>query len=593
MKKTIASILLVVLLLTSTYRPTYALFGIGDIVFDPSALGQNIKNAVVQGYQLAKETITAASTNITAIQQTLETVNNTVLIPAASIMAVTMILAQKNAVINLVLGSTGVDPMLVRDPETYVKNKGLEVVNSSLGDIASLKANPYSNSILASVVANTRSDSASLSTKIASINQDSNLANEQKKRCADTALSAQAQKDVAKADGTYDQSAYTARKAEISKAICGSLNDPATVTALNAVVAKQPSWDSWLALTGGNNAYTKSIATQQAIADEAAKKIATAKADLASGGGLRSATTCLVRAKTNANGEPYAANDKSAPCITEQIKQTANVISDSFKKAISAPVDILKQAIAPGSGIVSLINTALTTYSLVSSIAAAADSLGGGSSGGGGGGSNTVTITASTTINRDLIGNPEAKDAVASGPVQQLNYEKSGLAKLADTDTKFLTTISSYRNSIEEVRSCYAQLATDFEEGSSSTQYGAVQRLYTTKLAAISTKQTEITTEQGQLQRGLTLINETLAKIEDSQSTQEILNLFLGYQTTVKSQKLPDSTAQINREGNYVEYSSDYQITTNQGGEIFELKADCATLRQQYEAARRQGGGGA
>jgi hypothetical protein len=580
MKKVIFVLLFVLTLNIATPR-TYAA---GLPVFDAANFGTNLKDSIVQGYQLVKETITAAGTTITAVQQTLETVNNTILIPMASAMAVAQILSQKGAIENLVLGALGTPRLLISNPSLYIKNQGIMVINANLGNIAN--SGPFGNSILNVVLLNGRFNSATLQYQIAAIGSSNILVNEQRARCTDAALSAQARRDVTQPNGTYLQSDYIARKIALNNALCGNINDPNVQAALRAVTAASPSWGTWLATTGGDNAYTKAVLTQQAVDRAAEQARADALADLNRGGGIKSKTTCVKRATYAPNGQPYAAGDLSAPCIQEQILQTSNVISDAFKKALSAPVDILKSAIAPGQGVISLINTALTTYALVQSISNSADALGGGTTSGG-----TTAVTISTPTN-DLANNPGAKAAITSAPKEQLQSQKGFLVSLADTDAKFLITLASYQSAVNDVKACYDNLST-YDEAQGRPQLTTGQNFYNSKTAIISEKRNQIITEQGLIATANALINNTITQIDASFSTQGILNIFTGYQNQVTAQGLPNSTTAITREGEYVTFSGDLQGSLLEGGEIFTLKADCNSLRQQIEQQRAFSNGGA
>ncbi len=71
--KTFVSAFIVLSLVFVSYAPAFqapkqaeALFGVGDIVFDPSNLAQMLEDFVVQGYQLAKGAISAAMDTISA-----------------------------------------------------------------------------------------------------------------------------------------------------------------------------------------------------------------------------------------------------------------------------------------------------------------------------------------------------------------------------------------------------------------------------------------------------------------------------------------------------------------------------------------------
>jgi hypothetical protein len=204
MKKIFVTTTLLVAILLNQTPKAHALFGIGDIVFDPAAVAQAIKSYVVSGAQLVKETVSAGASTITATNQTLDTVNNKVLIPARDAMTIIAIIKSGEMMKNLVLGAAGVDPLLIRKPEQYVKKKGQEAARSVLED-PQLQDTLKKSGVAEKIIKEEQYKALSIQSKVAQINQSPLLASSQRSLCTDAALSAQARKDVSDSKGNYSQ----------------------------------------------------------------------------------------------------------------------------------------------------------------------------------------------------------------------------------------------------------------------------------------------------------------------------------------------------------------------------------------------------
>ncbi|MFA5132271.1 MAG: hypothetical protein WC444_03015 [Candidatus Paceibacterota bacterium] len=582
MKKIILSVLFTTILYSSTPQQVNAIYC------------SNCKNVVQGWFDAVKETITAFATPITATQQTLATINDNVLIPMRDAMTLISIMQSGDAIQNLIKGSLGTEALLIKNPELYLQNKTLAVVNASLGDIAKQNG-VYSNSILGSVIATTKFDAAPLSTKLAILGASGIPAAEQKTRCTDAALSAQAKLDVMSVNPNYTQAQYTARKTELNNALCGSLSDPKTLAAIKAVSAINPSWDNWLATTGGDNAYTKSVLSQQVIDKAAADKVELAKADTAAGGGIKSKTVCTKRTTTDANGVTVTgAAALSLPCIQEEIQQAASVLNNSFKGAIDGPTKVALAGFGKGAG--SLISTAFTTIGLINGIMSP---LSGGGSGGGastaqatvGGQTTTVTAvtpnnttTTSTTVPvKDLTNNPTAKTTLTKPTKDQLAMHAESLATLETTDQSFISSVQVFQGQIDTVKACYDKLVADYPQSQASATQASFTNYYTGKKASNDALIVKLRAEISLIGTTKTLVTNTQNKIEASLSSEEILNTFNAYQNQVDSQKLPSLTSGISREGDYQTYKGEAETASLEGGALTTYQADCASTRQRLE----------
>lgn len=574
MKKILITTLLLITTSVSTLLPAYAI-----VVFDPSNFGRQLINYAQQGLQLGKETVTAGASVAGTAQQTLQTVNDTVLIPARDTLTLISVIKSGQMIQNLVLGSLGVDPLLVRNPEKYIQGKGEEVVRGVVED-PEIQNSLYDASVLKSVIDQSKYDSLSLSTKIKTINQSSIPQLEQRSRCTDQALSAQAIKDVSGSDGSYTQTDYAARKRELSNALCGDVNDPNTKTALLAVAKTDMGWDSWLAMTEGDNDWNRSVATKKAIADRQAVVENEARTDLENGKGIRSETKCTKLLRPG---------DDTSPCLETTVLKTADILNSSFKDALSSPLKMQMAGFGKGAGsllssVASLASTAFSTIGLINGVSAG---LGGDYTGNPNSSGNTTSITHTS----DLKNNAPAKEAITNAPKEQLTIHRRSLGDLVRTDTQYLTAIASQKSSLLSMKTCYDTLVNNYPGLSGDGRVSLAQNFYTSQINNDFSEITKITTEKNLALTGENLIDTTLSKIENSQSSEDILDIFLRYQDELKKQNIPDITTSITRDGEYISYVQRIQQRLQEGGDIYGYNTTCASMNQE-QLGRNNGGNG-
>jgi hypothetical protein len=564
--------------------------------FDYANLGQAFLGYIIQGYQYAKDTITAAATNNTSAQTTLQTVNEQVLTPMRDALTLVTIMRTGEGVRNLVLGTNG-DALLVTNPRKYIDQKGNEVVRASLGNLAAQK-NIYSESVLGSVLDKSRYNSQTLSSKLSIIN-DPSLKTEQQSRCTDAALTYQAKKDLSDSKGDeYTNEDVTKRKQELNAALCGNLNDKKVQLSLNKIATQSPTWNSWMSLTGGNNAYTKKTLSENAIQGEVATVQGGSKDDLRNGGGIRSQVKCKKRETNNIDGGEYT-NSEDAPCIDESIIKSAKVLSDSFHDAIKSPLDTLIASFGSGAG--GLVSTAFNTMNIIQQISTNLETNDGG---GGSGGSNNTPVITSQTPQNDLAGNQQSKAKLLKTSVDFINDYKSKLATLRGLDNKFITVVNSYQTETNKVKQCFDTLVQDYPEASGDSVVQSATSFYTAQSSTNTDQRVRIQNELNLVSSANTFLDEALARMNASQSTEEILTIFSSLQDKMNDGTLPDITTTSTREGEYVTYKNDLQIAVGSPGLsqapdadlsqafFFKMNKSCADTRADYEHRRLCASGG-
>jgi hypothetical protein len=589
----IASLLILSLFISFETKRVYATLP----TFDYANLGEALLDYVQQGYQYASAKVTEFATGNTSTQTTLQRINDQVLIPMRDALTLVTIMRTGEGVRNLVLGTNG-DALLVSNPRKYIDQKGNDVVRASLGDLAAQK-NIYSESILGSVLSTSRYDSQSLSSKLSIIN-DPGLKSEQQGRCTDTALTYQAKKDLAgsSGDNTYTTDDVTKRKQELNAALCGNLSNKNVQLALNKITTQSPTWNSWLNVTGGNNAYTKKTLSENVIRGEVATAQEGSKDDLRNGGGIRSQFKCRKKAANDITGEPYT-NSDDAPCIDESITKSAKVLSDSFHDAIKSPLDTLIASFGKGAG--GLVSTAFNTMNIIQQISTNLEANDGG---GGSGGSNNTPVTISQTPQNDLVNNQQSKAKLLKTSIDFINEYKGKLATLRGLDNKFITVVNSYQSETNKVKQCFDTLVQDYPETSSDPAVLSATSFYTAQSATNTEQRVRIQNEINLVSSANTFLDEALARMNASQSTEEILTLFSSLQDKMNDGTLPDITTVSTREGEYVTYKNDLQQALGSPGLsqapdadlsmafFFKMNKSCADTRAEYERRRLCASGG-
>ncbi|HCC05815.1 TPA: hypothetical protein DEP94_00400 [Candidatus Nomurabacteria bacterium] len=580
MKKTILYLILTVVFYISASLPAKAIF-CGNCY----NVGQGVSDSIKQSYMAVVE-------NIGSVNQVLDTVNNTVLKPLKDAATLVQIARNGQLVNTLITASTGGDPLLVKNPELYLKNKGIAVTQGGVDALAKQNG-VFSNSIMNSVVAKAKVDNSSLATKIASINQPTIALMQKAKICNDTSLSAKARSQITLSGGDYNTV-----KANLNNSLCvgNPATDPALAKRLMNDSNNNPSIDTLYAITSGKNAYTEGQLVQIEINKAASEKVALAKVDSTSG--IKSKTTCT---KMASNGM----------CLEETISQASSVLSKQFQDALGADMKVAISSFGSGAG--SIIGTAFNAVSLFKGFSSTMQGITGSSGGSSGSGNNgtqgtvsiptTASLPTTTSVNttytssvgysQDLKNNPQSKTVVSDAPKDFLKQHQKALDDLKKSNNNYIATINSYNTELEKIKSCYDNLVAKYDEFTSADpRFVAAQSFYNEKKNTNTAEANKITTELKKIDLTSTLVKNTITSIDNSNSTDEISAIFKNYQDKVRDNDLPSLTSGIAEVGKQMEFAGELQISTIEGGEIFNMDATCTKTRQDLEFQRTGGYGG-
>lgn len=630
---------ILIFLFTATPQPANAIF-----CANCKQIWQGFTDYLMDGYQLAKGTLTSISSGTTAIQQTVSTLNQTVFRPIQDAMMLMSMIKSGNMIKNLVLGGVGGETsLLIQNPERYLKQKGVESLKLSVGSVA--KADGlYSDSILDAVVsqARTRSD---VKGQLAALSKSSIPNTVQKNFCEDNNLSITAMKDVGDSDGNFEEDAYQARKEELYTKLCKG--DPSKDKALAQALTDAQreteigGWEVFLAKTGGDNNFTKTQKAVALIEEERIKREAAEAADLERGNGIVSKTECLVKVKNEATG--------GEDCAEKSITNAGYQLSEAYKEAIQAPLKTLSNSYGTGgafssilgniSGIMSSINSIKSSISSVSgsmstvmgsSVEEGGDkslqiNLAGrpsGSTNSQNGGQTTSsnssgaqTNTASnntTSFTQDLANNPEARKSITKPIKKQLDIHSSALSTLETSDKEYLGEINIYLGHIEAVGSCYQNIASGFPSltltsindfpGATFPSMANDSRVinalsyYSERKSAMDEIKAKVNRELSLIEKTKGLVANTTNVISNSNSTEEIANTFEDYNDTVENNDLPTASSGASREGEIISLRTKTEdetrdLTGTEGGEnytgkIVKLKNECRAITLEETTKR-------
>lgn len=619
MKKIIISLFFTLIIFSGTTRPSFA--GAGGIVFDPSNLGQMLKEFPVELKNLASTVSTELTSKTGAIQQTLSTLNQTVFRPAQDALTLYTTLSSSEKIKNLVLGGVGGQTsLLIQNPERYIKQKGVESLKLNVGHISQADG-IYSNSILDSVVQSARERSDTAGT-LASLSRSSLPKTIQNDICEDSKLENLAMGYVTDADGNYDLVALRDKKAELETSLCnGDPNDPNNKGLAEALTVlgqetNAGGWDKLLAKTSGENSFTKERRALSLIEKERETKEAAKNLDYSLGKGVISKTACLVKIPNEVTG--------GEDCIESVIEQTGDQLNTALSDAIKAPLDLIKNSYGTGgfagafggliTNVTSILGSVNSIRSSVNSvtgqlqgITSSAEMLTRGgdaslqitSQGGTSQGPGTTPTQPTTPVNtpqttgsyvQDLAGNASTKKNLIGSIMNPLKSHLDALIALERSDARYLQEITKYNGYIEGVNTCYRGLInnypseilyevrnrytnsllfseTTFSSLNQNSDVIAGLQYYTTKKNESDTLRSTVTSEIASINTTRTLINTTKTTIENSNSTEEILDTFSSYTDTINNNDLPSEISGLTRESDVISYESNVSLAIRDVGD--------------------------
>lgn len=512
-----------------------------------------------------------AATAATEINTYLTQVKQTILDPIGDGLIAMSQLQSANSIVSLITGSQG-DSLVISDPKKYFESRGLEVVKRSLGNIAGQQT-VYSDTVYGSVLSSFKQ--TSLETKLKTIGQSQVSSLLQKDICNEATLLTLAQKDVVAAGGkATDSVAVQTRKVNLYNTLC--IGNPTTDKVLAQVLAsvqkQRPEvggWNTWLALTGGDNAYNKSVqaGTEISLAQQQAQALALN--DFNNGRGVISQTVCTLFATKDEQGNPIT-NPTETDCIDRQITNPAGLLSDSLTKAANAGFDRLTtiqgdsgwgsaaSLLANVKGILSGINKIKTTVNGITG------------SGTTNYNNSPTTVTIAQAPKNNLAGDPEGKASIVS-PIKKLIASNLDLMNELDAASRQqVALITPYEARVKEMKACWDEVNPKNQQ---------VQEAYNVRMDGISKANATIAANFQSVSTVKKISQETITALDKSESSEEISLIFQTYQTKMSSSNTPDYRTIATYKGQYVKDKSTIDGDMGSNGQLTLLLRQCEQER--------------
>jgi hypothetical protein len=439
-------------------------------------------------------------------------------------------------------GGYGGDSLIISDPEKYIKDQGLLAVKETLNQIP--EDSVYGASIFKNLYKRYQAtDGSSVEERLLAITKSEVPGLVQKNLCSDADLTRIAKEDIENTDGSYSVDELNKRKAELYDYACkGDSSDPEQQKKLQDLADQRPSitgWDGWLALTGGDNAYSKTEQAYKIHEEEKDTQQEGVKEDM-KGRGAVSAKECFKR------GEP-ASEGEDGPCLDEEVTTPSAQVNASLSNAADAGLDRLINLTEGGlTNLIATLAVQQLTKGLRAEFIDSDKKV-----------NVTTTKTSKSSSKPDLQGDPEAKTSMLAPLLKQLDAYEAGLIKLKDIDKAYSGEITRYESVVKSGRACYDGLVEANRLSPSDPKAVSAYDIYNNRQDRIDRVKKIITPELAKIDSARTLIQETLTKLNAASSTKEISTIYSNYTYTIDSKKYPDVQAEGQRRGDYMKDKND------------------------------------
>jgi hypothetical protein len=503
---------------------------------------------------------TAANVAVKIEEIVLDPIADLSLIPLAQEMLTNNIVSWANG------GFGGTNPLIITNPERYVKEEGLRRVKANLGYIP--KDSIFGDSIFSAIYNDQKDISSKTMLELLSKSDLPSII--QKNTCNENTLLSLAKNEAGGGTQADIQAAYD----NLSSQLCEG--DPSTDKALEqkllAANDQNPSlggWDAWLSLTGGENQYTKAVKGINVVKEERAVE---KENDILDMGGLNPIgdKECVERAPLDPEGNAYD-NPEDAPCIDEATLTPSATVEEALGDAATARLN--KIGNIQGWQSLSSILTGFATSYLMKGLNTAFTTSGSSAL------NRPTTLASITATTSDLATSPERKEAITSPMLEIFTNYSDTLSQLATIDSRYLADTNAYRSQVEGVRACFTALKNDYPSVTADGRVTAANNFYSNRMQTINQITSSLNQEIVTIAPAQNLVNQTKAKITASNSSQEISNIFSDYMTQLEGNNYPTVGSEASREAEYT--SSKAQADND--SEIKNHMSACAAIRNEYE----------
>jgi hypothetical protein len=539
-----------------------------------AVIGATFPQQIVQNATALVGNVSGA---LTAGNTSIDMINNTIVKPISTGLINVAQQQIANSIIDWVNGGFEGQPLIISNPEKFILDQGRAQVKGLLDGIPTDSI--FGDSIFNNIVTQYK-DGNDIAKQLKALSKSNIPGLIQENLCNDQTLTSLAISDVGGGSGGYMPGEVATRKNELFNYACAgdANNDPETAAKIleldTQVQASRGEslggMDAFLAITGGDNAYTKGALAIPVVKQAEATKQEAKKNEIFQGAGPVSQTKCVEYGETPPGEDPI--------CLREETLTPGEAIASSLEKAANAGLDRLTNL--TGEGLMSLItNLALTklTAGLNKAISGATS------------GSNTpeVVITRRPP-SKDLVADPVRKKEIQSPMQKQFDFYSKSLDELKTVDESYLADVNAYQSKINTGIACYNGLVSDGILRNSSSQYTSAQSFYNNRNDRINRIKNALNPELASIAGAKTLIVETKNKIAASDSTEEISEIFNDYSSKIDSGEYPQPTIVGTRKA---EQQQDQSNADQDNTNITNYQNTCEQIRATYNGGGDNGGG--
>jgi hypothetical protein len=384
------------------------------------------------------------SSQATALNTQYDMIKNTILDPIANGLIAVSLQTSSDNILSWVNGGMDGNPLIISNPEQYIKSQGLVEVKKALSSIP--EGGSFGDGLFDSLLNTYRGRNEDFSTKLKNITHSELPSAIQDNICDEQNLTELANERATDAEDNIDQAVAQVEKEYLYgyACVCDPDEDSECSTKLMDLYVQRPSLGgdtALLLLTNGNNQFTRTI-LGQAIVDEKVQAAETfAMKDLFEGLGTISEKKC-IREETDLTGGTF--------CAEQAVLTPGEAVQSGLNLASTVGVDRL--ANCQGSGCISSLLTGFLDKTLFKGLNQGLASLTGGSS------NVSQTTNSSVPLKQDLAGDPDKKTELVSTIMKQIDFHSTTIANLEAIDSNYLSAIAVFENKITRVRSCFSNL---------------------------------------------------------------------------------------------------------------------------------------
>lgn len=506
---------------------------------------------------------TAIATGQTAISTDGLWVREYILNPAANVIIQSLMQTVSERLITWVNnGFSGQDPLLISDPQKYITKVGLDTAHIQLANLP--EDNYFSGSIFSAIKETASWEYLPIKDKLESLTKSNTAELIQANSCGESTISSLASESGVDASELY---AYLCE---------GDPSDPEVKARLEDYAEQNPEatgWGGWLSLTGGENDYTRQVESMNEATNDQVDEQTHGIYDLYQGQNPLSERECIKW------GEDINGN---ALCEETDLTTPSDTVNETLNKSATAGLERLFNIQGADSFTSFLANFA--TQALIGGIRKGVSSLTNSSGGSGGGGStpNTTTTTGATSpFTQDLDGNPEAKSAMTTNLDKGISHYEVLLDELQETDTNYSSLLTGYEGKVNSVKSCYDGLVSSGKITYGDSSYQSMLSFYNNRTTRIRDSRNTIAQDTTKTTTARGIVAETKAEIADSNSTEEISQLFMNFQSKITEDNVPSPQTIAARKGEFILANQNIQRDT----EPESLISTCNTIKSQVDAS--------